>query len=197
VKSRFPIFDQPTPNMLLKTLIILIAIAAVFVAIVSFRPSGYRIVRSVTVNASADDVFSQINDLRRYSLWNPWSKADPNMKTSFEGPPAGPGATMKWAGNRQVGEGVLKITESRPGEQVTMELTFIKPFPSTATAEFTITKAGDQTTVTWAMLGEYSFVPKAIGLFVSMDRMIGTEFEKGLAELKQIVEKPRQTARAH
>lgn len=107
-------------------------------------------------------VFAQIDDLHRYQVWNPWGKIDPAMNTRFEGPAAGVGAVLAWAGNNQVGEGRMTITESRPNERVGIRLDFLKPFPSTATAEFTVVPQGQNTVVTWSRSGKHTFIPKAI-----------------------------------
>ena len=176
--------------MLLKTLIMLAVIVVAFVIIVALRPSDFRVVRSATINAPAEAVFAQINDLHNYEVWNPWGKYDPNIKITFDGPRAGRDAAMSWVGNNQVGSGRMTITESVPGEVVRARLDFLKPFPSTATAEFTLVPHGAETTLTWSMFGRHTFVPKAAGLFMNMDKMIGGEFEKGFAQMKSIVETP-------
>ncbi|MDB6021894.1 MAG: polyketide cyclase, partial [Pedosphaera sp.] len=120
--------------------------------------------------------------------WNPWTKLDPAIKMTYEGKPAGTGASYSWVGNSQVGEGRMTITESRPNELVGFKLEFFKPMAGVSTAEFTFKPQGGQTTVTWSMSGEKNFVSKAICLFVSMDKMIGGQFEKGLADLKSVSE---------
>jgi Polyketide cyclase / dehydrase and lipid transport len=113
---------------------------------------------------------------------------DPAVKTTFEGPPAGTGAAFTWAGNNQVGEGRMTITESRPNELIRFKLDFVKPFSGTSTAEFTFKPEGNQTAVTWSLSGKKNFISKAISVFMSMDKMIGGLFEKGLADLKSISE---------
>jgi len=110
------------------------------------------------------------------------------MKISFGGSTSGCGAILSWAGNSRAGAGSMTIVESLPNNRVRVRLDFLKPFPSTCTAEFTFEPRGNQTMVTWAMFGKRTFIPKAIGLFMDMDKMVGGEFEKGLAEMKSIVE---------
>jgi len=110
------------------------------------------------------------------------------MKHVYEDAPAGVGAVYAWSGNNEVGEGRMTITESRPSELIRIRLEFMKPFRATSTAEFTFQPAADQTAVTWSMTGTNNFVAKAIHLFMNMDRMIGGQFEKGLAQLKAISE---------
>src|SRR5262249_44991254 len=108
-----------------------------FAGFVTARPSHYRVTRTVTMAAPASTVFAEVNDFHRWGAWNPWAKLDPAMKQSFEGAPAGPGAIYTWAGNREVGQGRMTVTESRPSELVRINLEFLKPFAATSTAEFT------------------------------------------------------------
>jgi len=171
--------------------IILIALAVmvvVLVAVVALQPAEFRVVRTATMSAPAPVVFAQVNDLRKWEAWNPWQKIDPAMKLTFAGPPAGPGASYSWAGNNEVGEGRLTITESRPSDLVRIKLEFMKPFAATNTAEFTFKPEGDRTAVTWSMEGKNNFMAKAINLCMNMDKMVGGQFEKGLADMKKVVE---------
>ncbi|MEO6002533.1 MAG: SRPBCC family protein [Opitutus sp.] len=175
--------------MLTKILLALAVLLAAFLIYVALRPGDFHVARSVTVSAPPAQVFAQMNDLHNYQVWNPFSKADPAMKVTFEGPQAGPDAALTWSGNSQVGAGRMTIVESQPNERVKIRLDFIKPFPSTAAAEFTLTPDGNGTRATWSMSGINTFIPKAIGVFLNMDKMIGGEFERGLAEMKTIVER--------
>src|SRR4030095_433305 len=112
----------------------------------------------------------------------------PNAKNTFEGPSAGEGAVFRWAGNKNVGEGSMTITESRPNDLIRIRLEFLKPFAATNATEFTFTPQGNQTLVTWTMSGKNNFIAKAIGLFIDCDKMIGGMFEKGLAQMKSLAE---------
>jgi len=152
------------------------------------QPSEFRVVRSATISAPPPAVFAQVNDFHKWEAWNPWAKIDPAMKQGYEGTPAGVGAIYIWAGNNEVGEGRMTITESRPSELIRIKLEFFKPFAATNSAEFTFKPEGNQTAVTWRMSGENNFLAKAIHLFVNMDKMIGGQFEKGLADMKLLVE---------
>ena len=174
--------------MLVKILIALAGIVFVFVAIVATRPSEYRVVRTATISAPAPAVFAQVNDFHKWQAWNPWAKIDPAMKPAYEGAPAGTGAIYTWAGNKEVGEGRMTLTESRPSDLIRIRLEFQKPFRSTSTAEFTFKPEGDRTIVTWRMAGHVNFIAKAVHLFLDMDTMIGGNFEKGLADMKAVVE---------
>jgi len=169
-------------------LIGLAAIVVVFVLIVVLRPSAFRVARSATMAAPAPVVFAQVNDFHAWEAWNPWGKLDPAIRNTYAGAPAGPGAVFAWVGNRNVGEGRMTILESRPSELIRIKLEFFKPFAGTNTAEFTFEPEGDRTAVTWCMFGHNAFMAKAIGLFMDMDKMIGDQFERGLADMKSVVE---------
>jgi polyketide cyclase/dehydrase/lipid transport protein len=174
--------------MLKKILIALAIIVIVFAVIVALQPSQFRVTRSATLFAPAPAVFAQVNDFHKWEAWSPWTKLDPAAKNSFEGPSAGIGAVFKWSGNKEVGEGSMTISESRPSELIRIKLDFTKPFEATNTTEFTFKPEGNQTTVTWSMFGTNNFIAKAFCLFMSMDKMVGGQFEKGLAQMKSVVE---------
>lgn len=174
--------------MLLRILTVLAAIVIVFVIVAVMQPAEYHVARSTTVAAPVAVVFPHVNDLHKFQEWSPWAKIDPAAKTGFEGPSAGTGAVFSWAGNNEVGEGRMTITESRPNELVRFKLDFVKPFAGTSTAEFNFQPASSETSVTWSMAGRKNFISKAISVFMSMDKMIGDQFEKGLAGLKSISE---------
>ena len=175
--------------MFKKILIASAILILVFIIIVMTRPDNFRVSRSVAIPTAAEPVFAQVNDLHKFQDWSPWAKIDPNCKVTYAGPAAGVGASFAWAGNKDVGEGRMTITESRPGELVRFRLEFLKPFPATNTAEFTFKSTGNQTAVTWSMFGKANFIMKAMGLFMDCDKMVGPDFEKGLANLKDIVTK--------
>ena len=186
-------------TMLIKILIGLAVIVVGFVAIVATQPSEFRVARTATIAAPAPAVFAQVNDFHNWEAWNPWAKLDPAMKQAYEGAPAGPGAVYTWAGNNEVGEGRMTLTESRPNDLIRIRLDFLKPFRGTSLAEFTFKPEGDRTVVTWSMTGQNNFMAKAVHLFMDMDKMIGGNFERGLAQMKAVVEaapKPRADAGA-
>jgi Polyketide cyclase / dehydrase and lipid transport len=174
--------------VLKKILIGLVAIVALFAVVVALQPSQYRISRSATVAAPAPAVFAQVNDFHNWEAWSPWAKLDPAAKATFEGPPSGQGAVFAWSGNDKIGEGRMTLTESRPAELVRIRVDFVKPFAGTSTSEFAFKPEGDRTAVTWTMSGHQNFIEKAMCLFVSMDKMLGGEFEKGLAQMKSVAE---------
>jgi len=174
--------------MLKKILIAVAVIVIVLVVIVALQPTEFHVARSTTISAPAPAVFAQVNDFHKWEAWNPWGKIDPAMKQTYEGAPAGIGAIYTWAGNNEVGEGRMTLTESRPSELIRIKMEFFKPFAGISTAEFTFKPDGNQTAVTWGMTGQNNFMAKAIHLFMNMDKMIGGQFEKGLAQMKSIVE---------
>jgi hypothetical protein len=166
----------------------LAAIVVVFLIVVAMQPTNFRITRSAFMSAPAADVYAQVNDFHNWNAWSPWAKIDPTMKQTYEGSSAGTGAIYTWLGNKNVGEGRMTLLESRPNELIRIKLEFIKPFAATHTAEFAFKSEGSQTVVTWGMFGKNAFMMKAFGLFMNMDKMIGRDFEKGLASMKSVVE---------
>ncbi len=174
--------------MLTKILIGLAAVVVLLCVIVAAQPADFRVERSAIISAPPAVVFAQVNDFHKWEAWSPWAKLDPNAKNTFEGPPTGTGAGFGWSGNNDVGEGRMLITESRPNELIRIKLDFIRPFKSTNTTEYTFKTEGKDTRITWAMFGKNNFMGKAFGLFVDCDKMIGADFEKGLASIKTISE---------
>ncbi|MDB6015704.1 MAG: polyketide cyclase [Pedosphaera sp.] len=174
--------------MLIKILLVLAVIVIAFLIVVTLQPAEYRVVRSTTISAPPAAVFAQVNDFHNWEAWSPWAKLDPAAKNTFAGAPAGVGAIFSWDGNSKVGAGQMTLADSQPDSLIKIKLDFIKPFPSTAIAEFTFKPEGNQTAVTWAMSGQKNFMSKAFCLFMNMDKMLGGEFEKGLANLKSVTE---------
>lgn len=178
--------------MLKKIFAVLAALLTGFCVYVALQPSEFRIARSATMAASAATVFAQVNDLHRFDAWSPWAKLDPEMKHGFEGPAAGVGAISTWDGNQKVGSGRMTIIESSSPSLIRMKLEMFKPFPATSQVEFSFAENQNQTTVTWAMAGHSGFIPKMFCVFFNQDKMVGGDFEKGLAQLKALVEAPLQ-----
>ena len=152
------------------------------------QPDDYRLTRQTVIAAPAAAVFAQVNDLQKWENWSPWAKLDPNAKVTFSGPQSGAGASFRWDGNDKVGAGTMTITESKPNLRVATRTDFVKPFEGTSNSDFVFSEAGGQTNVIWTMTGKQSFVGKAICLFMSMEQMLGPDFERGLAQLKQVAE---------
>jgi uncharacterized protein YndB with AHSA1/START domain len=179
---------------MLKIILLIVAVViGVFLVVAMVQPDEFRVTRSTTIAAPAPNVFALVNELHNWEKWNPWQKVDPAMKVTFSGPPAGVGAGYEWVGNKDVGEGRLGIIESRPSDLVRLKLEFLKPFAATNTAEFTFKPEGNgtannKTVVTWSMFGNKNFISKVMGLVMNMDKMVGGQFEKGLADMKATAE---------
>ena len=179
--------------MFKKVLLILAAVIGGLAAYVALQPNEFRVSRSMTMAAEPAAVFAEINDFHRWQAWSPWAQLDPNAKVTFEGPAAGEGAIFRWVGNDDVGEGHMTIVACKPHERIGLKLTFIKPMPGDADVEFTFQPAAEKsTTVQWTMTGKNDFFGKAMCLVMNMDKMIGSDYERGLANIKKIVESPHK-----
>lgn len=172
---------------------VLAVIVVVFAGVVAMQPADFRVTRSTMIVAPPEAVFGHVNDLHKWEAWSPWAKLDPQAAMSYEGPVSGPGAICRWDGNNEVGAGSMTIQESSPHQRIQIGLAFLRPFESTAEAEFAFEPENEQTVVSWSMSGKNNFIGKAISLFMDCDAMIGGEFEKGLASLKSIVEAEQQS----
>ncbi len=164
--------------------LILLVIAAAGIGGAALRqPDSYQVSRSVTMSVPPEAVYQQVADFKAWERWSPWARLDPAMKLEFGGAAGQPGATYYWLGNDQVGEGRMTITEAAPPSRLGIKLEFIKPFASVADTSFTFAPAGAGTKVTWTMGGKNDFMGKVMCVFMDMDKMIGGDFEKGLAQL--------------
>jgi len=153
------------------------------------RPDTFRVQRSIRVQAPPEKVYPLLVDFRRWREWSPWEGKDPALKRSMSGTPSGKGAIYEWSGNSKVGQGRMEIIEAAPPSSVRVQLDFLKPFQAHNVAEFILAPTAGGTDVTWAMYGPSPFISKLMGVFVSMDRMVGRDFEAGLANLKAASEK--------
>lgn len=176
-------------RIFLSILVGLLVIIAAFAVFVALQPSEYSITRSALISAAPSAVFAQVNDFHAWEAWSPWAKLDPAARNTFTGPASGAGAGFAWSGNDKVGEGRMTITRSHPDDLILINLEFVKPFASTCTSEFTFKPKGDQTYATWTMSGRNGFVAKAFCTFMNMDKAVGGDFEKGLAQMKAVAEK--------
>ena len=167
---------------------LLVAIVALL-AFAATRPDNFRVERSTTIKAPPAKVFALLNDFHKFGSWSPWEHLDPGMKRTISGPTSGVGSVYAWDGNDAAGAGRMEILQSVPDSKVVIKLDFIKPFEGHNTTEHTLQGQGDQTTVTWAMHGPSPYLMKLIGIFVSMDSMVGKDFERGLSNLKREAEK--------
>lgn len=175
--------------MFKKILLVVAAVAIAFVSYVALQPSQYLVVRETTMAATPAAVFDQVNDLKKWEGWSPWAKLDPNAKSAYEGPSAGKDAVHTWSGDDKVGEGRMTIIESKPTDLIRIKLDVVRPYPGTSDASFAFKRQGDKTLVSWSITGEQGFVERAIFavMGLNMDKMIGADFEKGLASLKSQV----------
>lgn len=175
--------------MLKKIAITVVVLLALLLLYAATRPNTFRVQRTVRMKATPERLFANINDLHAWSAWSPWEKVDPAMKRTFSGPAGGVGAVYEWEGNSDVGAGRMEIIETTPPTKIVVKVDFLKPIAGHDTAEFTLEPKGDSTDVTWAMYGPSPYIGKLIGVFVSMDKMIGKNFDDGLASLKTGAEK--------
>jgi hypothetical protein len=174
------------------TIVLLVAFVAVAaVALLGYaatRPDSFRIQRSAVILAPAPKIFALINDLKLFNHWNPYERKDPGINGSYSGADSGVGAAYAWQ-SKKVGTGRMEIIASQAPSRVTMQLDLRKPFEARNTAEFTLQAEGERLTiVTWAMHGPSPFISKLMGVVFSIDRMIGNDFEAGLANLKALTE---------
>jgi len=169
---------------------IFIGVAAIIIVflVVALQPGSYRVSRSSKMSAPPARVFEQINDFRQWEAWSPWAALDPDCRYTYAGPPSGVGSVFNWSGNNKVGEGTLTITESAPTSRVVVEQVFVRPFRGTSTAEFRVEPGTAQTQVTWSMSGRNNFIGRVFCMIMNMDKMLGKDFEKGLANMKAVVE---------
>lgn len=168
--------------------IVFIVVIAGVLIFAATRPDTFRVERSIIIKVLPEKIFPLINDLHSMSTWSSYEKKDRAMKRDYSGPASGKGAVYVWDGNKQIGKGNIEIVESSPTSKVTMTLNMIKPFEAHNIVELTLQPQGGTTRVTWAMHGPSPYISKLLGLFFNMDRMIGKDFETGLANLKTLAE---------
>ena len=174
--------------MLINIAIAVVVLIAIVLVYAATKPDTFRVQRSTGIKAPPEKIFAVINDLHGWAAWSPYEKKDPAMKKTHSGAASGKGAVYAWDGNNQVGAGRMEIMESSPPTRISIKLDFLKPFEGHNTAEFTLAAEGDSTDVTWAMYGPSPYIAKLMGIFFSMDNMIGKDFEAGLANLKAVAE---------
>jgi hypothetical protein len=175
-------------KMLKGSLIVLVVFLAGVLIFAATKPDVFRVTRSASIKAPPEKIQAQLADFHGWQAWSPWEKMDPAMKRSFGGAEKGKGATYAWEGNDKVGQGRMEITESTP-QKVALDLDFVKPFGAHNQVSFTLAPRDEATEVTWSMVGPVPYFAKIIHVFVDMDRMVGSQFESGLANLKAVTEK--------
>jgi uncharacterized protein YndB with AHSA1/START domain len=175
----------------------MLKIAALFVAgvvvvvlvIAASRPDTFRIERTLAMKAPPEKVFAHVADFKSWPEWSPWEHRDPNMKRTFSASTSGVGSSYAWEGNKQVGTGRMEFAEVNAPRELRIKLDFLKPFEAHNIAEFSFKPQGEQTVVNWSMHGPQPFLAKVMCLFMDMEKMVGPDFEAGLARLKAVSEK--------
>jgi uncharacterized protein YndB with AHSA1/START domain len=181
--------ETPVLDVLLYLLFAVAAVLAVLALYASTRPDTFSYARSALINAPPDKIFPLINDPRIFNTWNPFVLKDPATKLTYQGAAQGKGAISHWDGNRNVGRGNIEVTDAVPPSKIVMQLNMIKPIAAQNHVEFTLEPKGNATSVTWAMSGGQPLLAKVMNVFIDCDKMVGGEFEKGLASLKALAER--------
>lgn len=166
----------------------LVGLIALLMLVASMGSGDFRIARSLLIAAPPEKIFPWINAPKKFHEWSPYREKDLSAKNEFSGPEVGPGAIFHWSGNGNVGEGYMRFIEQDPNRSVKVDLEFIKPFAGHNLVEFSLESQPEGTIVTWAMTGKFSFMPKLVGFFININKMIGDDFAKGLEKLKTLVE---------
>jgi uncharacterized protein YndB with AHSA1/START domain len=178
---------------MLKIIGIVVVLAVVLIAGVfayaATKPDTFRVQRSTSIKAPPEKIFPLINDFHRWEAWSPYEKKDLAMKKTYSGAPNGKGAVYEWDGDSNVGSGRIEIADATPPSKVMLKLDMIKPFAAHNVVEFTLEPKGDATDVTWAMNGHTPLLAKVVHVFFDMDKMVGGDFDAGLASLKAAAEK--------
>jgi hypothetical protein len=173
----------------LRVLSILIAALVVGVlATAAFEPDVFRLQRSTTIAAAPAKVHAFVDDFKRWTLWSPFEHKDPTMRRRYGERTAGPGATYAWEGDGEAGAGAMTMVASTPS-RIAIALDFAKPMASRADVAFTFVPQGDATVVTWSMEAPNSYVSKLLHVFFDVEKLVGEDFDRGLASLKAIAEK--------
>ena len=176
---------------MLETIAIILAVFIVIVvALLGYaatKPDTIHYARSTRINAPPEKIAPLIDDFRKWPVWSPWEKRDPELKRTFSGNSSGAGSVYAWDGNRNVGSGRMEILESTL-RNIRIKLDFLTPFKASNTADFTFTPQGSATDVDWVMTGENRFIGKVMSVFLDLDKMIGKDFEAGLAAMKTAAE---------
>ena len=174
--------------MLKKIGLVVVVLIAALLLFAATRPNSFSVERRIVIQAPPEKIQPLIADFHRWADWSPWEKLDPAMQRTFGGQSAGAGANYAWQGNKDVGSGRMEVKAAAP-DKVSIQLDFIEPFEGHNTTDFVLAPKDGSTEVRWVMFGPATFLTKLMGVFVSMDSMIGKDFEKGLTQLKAAAEK--------
>lgn len=182
--------------MMMTPFYIVLGIGAVMIAAIVFvlllaaaKPNRFRVERSIEIAAPPEKIFPYFEDLRQQRLWSPWDQKDPAMKRTYAGPEKGVGSSYEWDGNREIGAGRQEIVSVTPHSKIEASIDFYRPMRISNRIEYLLRPSGSGTRVSWAIYGPMPFMSRVMSVFMSMDKMIGGEFEKGLVQLKALAEK--------
>lgn len=174
--------------MALTLALLAVALVAALFAAAAFRPDSFTVTRSVVIDTGQPRLYAIIADLANFDTWSPWSRLDVGMKKTLVEPTNGVGGSYAWDGNGNVGAGRLTIAAIRPDSTVHLDLDFLRPFAASNKVVFALTPEGDGTRMTWTMTGPLPLVARIMHMFMDMDRLVGGQFEQGLANLKALAE---------
>jgi len=176
-------------NVVLYVLLFIALVLLILFVIAARRPDRFVVRRTADIRAPTDRVFALIDDFRQWPRWSPWEKLDPNLKRTLSGAEAGRGSVYEWEGDKRVGAGRMEIMDSVPHARIDIKLTFLRPFRADNRTTFAITPVDGASHVLWEMTGTNNLLFKLMGLVMNMDKMVGTDFEKGLAAMKAEAER--------
>jgi len=174
--------------VLTNALLVLVAVVGGVLLYAASRPDAFRVERSVVINRTPAEVFPLLDNFHNWVHWSPWEGLDPAMRRTYRGPDQGTGAVYEWEGNSRVGKGHMEITRTESPTHLTIDLQFVKPFKADNAAAFDLEGRGDATDVTWSVYGPLPFPSKVMSIFVSMDKLLGKDFDRGLSRLKATAE---------
>ena len=173
-------------------LIIVLCIVAIPFILGAFKSSEFKLEREVTINKPKQQVFDYVKHIKNQDSFAVWMSLDPNMKRQYSGTDGTVGFVSEWdSANKKVGAGRQTIVSIKEGERVDMKLEFLKPWKNVSDAYFTTEALSDkQTKITWGYYNNTIKYPmKVTMVFMDMKKMIGNDFDKGLAKMKEVLEK--------
>jgi Polyketide cyclase / dehydrase and lipid transport len=176
-------------KVLLGFLALVVLGVGVVLLMASRQPATFRVERATHIDAWPGVVFANLEDFHRWEAWSPWEKLDPQMHKEYSGAPKGAGAVYAWQGKGGAGKGKMTMLQARENDLLRIRLQFFEPFPADNRVTFTLDNVGHSTEVHWIMEGTNSFMGKVMSVFADMDHLIGGDFERGLANLKQVAER--------
>ncbi len=172
----------------LKVLGVLVLVLAAIVLLGGLLISPkFSVVRSATIAAPPAVVYELVADPRRWKEWSVWNRRDPQMTMSYSGAASGAGAVWAWKSASE-GDGRMTFTEAEPGRRIAYEL-FFPDFGTTSTGALVLSPEGEGTKISWSIDGDLGGNPVSRWFALAMDKLVGKDFESGLANLKAVAEK--------